>query len=255
MQTNWVREKLRAGQPTIGCFLGLGSPNVAELMAHAGFDWLVIETEHNGLDSAEIQHMLMAINATATIPIVRVPSANPVYIQRALDLGALGILVPLVRTAAEAEAIVRATRFPPLGTRSWGPLRASHYTLDNRDYRDRANDNILVSLILETSEALENLEDIVSVAGVDAICLGPADLSFALGVDFLTGPHPVVEAAIERMLSVCRAHGVACGLGDSSPEALRSWRDRGCTFLTYGPDYALLVKAVTEGLRTLRNSP
>jgi 4-hydroxy-2-oxoheptanedioate aldolase len=99
------------------------------------------------------------------------------------------------------------------------------------------------------------LEDIVSVAGVDAICLGPADLSFALGVDFLTGPHPIVDAAIERMLSVCRAHGVACGLGDSSPEVLRSWRDRGCTFLTYGPDYALLVKAVTEGLRTLRSSP
>src|SRR3954447_12039584 len=99
MRANWVREKLGAGQPTIGCFLGLGSPNVAELMAHAGFDWLVIETEHNGLDSAEIQHMLMAINATSTVPIVRIPSANPVYIQRALDLGALGILVPLVRTA------------------------------------------------------------------------------------------------------------------------------------------------------------
>jgi 4-hydroxy-2-oxoheptanedioate aldolase len=254
VKTNWVLEKLRAGQPTVGCFLGLGSPNVAELMAHAGYDWLVIETEHNGLDSAEIQQMLMAINATETIPIVRLPSANSVFIQRALDLGALGILVPLVRTAAEAKAIVQATRFPPHGTRSWGPLRASHYTLDNRDYRDRANDNILVAIILETSEALENLEEIVSVAGVDAVCLGPADLSFALGIDFLSGPHPIIEAATERMLSVCRAHGVACGLGESSPEALRTWRDRGCTFLTYGPDYALLVKVVTEGLRILRTS-
>src|SRR5258707_9733105 len=110
MRKNWVREKMRAGQPTLGCFLGLGSPNVAELLAHAGFDWLVIETEHNGLDSAEIEHILMAINGTETIPIVRVPSANPVYIQRALDVGALGVLVPLVRTAAEARAIVAATR-------------------------------------------------------------------------------------------------------------------------------------------------
>ena len=82
MKTNRVREKMRAGQPTIGCFLGLGSPNVAELLAHAGFDWLVIETEHNGLDSAEIQHMLMAISGTDTIPLVRIPSSNPVFIQR-----------------------------------------------------------------------------------------------------------------------------------------------------------------------------
>jgi len=110
MRDNWVRNKLRAGEPTLGCFLGLGSPNVAELLAHAGFDWLVVETEHNGLDSAEIQHMLMAMNGTNTIPLVRVPSANPVFIQRALDIGAMGIVVPMVRTADEARAIVAATR-------------------------------------------------------------------------------------------------------------------------------------------------
>src|SRR5438094_7563460 len=101
MRTNWVREKLRGGQVTVGCFLGLGSPNVAELLAHAGFDWLVVETEHNGLDSAEIEHMLMAISSSEAVPIVRVASANPVFIQRALDIGGMGILVPLVRTAAE----------------------------------------------------------------------------------------------------------------------------------------------------------
>jgi 2-keto-3-deoxy-L-rhamnonate aldolase RhmA len=128
VKTNRVRARLQRGLPTIGCFLGLGSPNVAELLAQAGFDWLVVETEHNGLDSAEIEHMLMAISSSEAVPIVRVASANPVYIQRALDVGGMGILVPLVRTAAEAEGIVRATRFPPHGTRSWGPLRASRYT-------------------------------------------------------------------------------------------------------------------------------
>src|SRR4051812_28745249 len=115
MRTNLVREKLRSGQPTIGCFLGLGSPNVAELMASAGFDWLIIETEHNALDSAEIQHMLMAVGGTDTVPLVRIPSSNPVFIQRALDMGAMGIVVPLVKTPSEAQAIVRATRFPPQG--------------------------------------------------------------------------------------------------------------------------------------------
>ena len=131
MKTNFVREKLRAGQPAIGSFLGLQSPNVAELMAHAGYDWLVIETEHNALDSAEIEHMLMAISGTDVVPIVRIPSSNPVFIQRALDMGGMGIVVPMVKTAEEAQVIVSATRYPPEGTRGFGPLRASHYTFDN----------------------------------------------------------------------------------------------------------------------------
>ena len=168
MRTNHVRQKLLAHEPTLGCFLGLGSPNAAELLAHAGFDWLVIETEHNALDAAEVQQMLMALNGSETIPLVRVPSANPVYSQRALDMGALGIVVPLVKTAAEADAIVRATRYPPLGTRSFGALRASRYTFDNEDYFQRANDNLLVVLIIETREAVENLEEIAAVPGIGA---------------------------------------------------------------------------------------
>lgn len=255
MKTNRVRERLRAGQPTIGCFLGLGSPGVAELLGHAGFDWLVIETEHNGLDSAEVEHMLRAVETTDAVPIVRVPSANPVYIQRALDLGGMGILVPLVRSAAEAEAIVRATRYPPQGSRSWGPLRASRYTFDNRDYMDRANENILVALILETREAVEDLDAIAAVPGVDALFLGAADLSFAYGLDFLTGVHPPIEAAIEQMIAVCRRRGVACGTGDTSPAAIQRWVERGCTFLSYSTDYNLLASAVRDPLAELRTSP
>lgn len=255
MRTNWVREKLRAGQPTVGCFLGLGSPNVAELLAHAGFDWLVIETEHNGLDSAEIQHMLMAMSGTKTIPLVRVPSANPVFIQRALDLGALGIVVPLVRTPEEAEAIVRATRLPPAGTRSWGPLRASHYTIDTQDYLDRANDNILVALILETREAVDNLDTIAAVPGIDALYLGPYDLGLAYGVDPRTGYHPPVQTAIEKMLAVCKERGIAAGIGETSPDSVVRWRERGCTFLGLGPDYNLLLGVARDGLARVRESP
>ena len=173
MKDNIVRQRVKEGKPAIGCFLGLGSPNVAELMARAGMDWLVIETEHNGLDSAEIQQMLMAMNGSDSVPIVRVPNRDQVYIQRALDMGAMGVLVPGVRTANEARAIVSYTRFPPVGVRSWGPLRASDYTLDNDDYLERANENILVCLILETSDAVENLEEICEVPGVDVLTIGP----------------------------------------------------------------------------------
>jgi len=157
MRSNQVRDKIKKGEASIGCFLGLGSPTVAELMARAGFEWLVIETEHNGLDSAEIQNMLMALNGSSTIPLVRIPSLNSDYIQRALDLGALGIVVPMIRTADDVRQFIRATRFPPEGTRSFGPLRASNYMFDANDYFCHANSNILTMAILGTKEAVQKL--------------------------------------------------------------------------------------------------
>src|SRR5438105_14137334 len=183
VQPNAVLDKLRRGEATLGSFVGLGSPNVVELLGHSGLDWLILETEHNGLDAAEVEHLLRAADNTEAVPIVRVPSAEHVYIQRALDLGAMGVMVPLVRSAAEAEAIVRATRYPPDGTRSFGPLRASHYGLDNADYLDRANDNMLVALIIETREALENIDAIAAVPGVDVLYLGLFDLCLSLDLN------------------------------------------------------------------------
>lgn len=252
MKANHVRQKLRAGQPSMGCFLGLGSPNVAELMGHAGFEWLVIETEHNGLDSAEVEQMLRAVSATDAIPIVRIPSANPIYIQRALDMGALGILVPMVRTAAEAQAIVSATRYPPQGKRSFGPLRAERYGFDRKDYFDRANDNIIVALILETKEAVQNLETIAAEPGIDALYLGPFDLCLSLGLNPMNQPFPEIEAVIDQMLSVGRKTGVAIGNGAGTPNQLRQLRSRGFTMLGYGPDYNLLATAARAGIAAFK---
>jgi 2-keto-3-deoxy-L-rhamnonate aldolase RhmA len=248
MRTNWVREKLRAGQATIGCFLGLGSPNVAELMAHLGFDWLVIETEHSPLDSAQVEHMLMAMSGTNTIPLVRVPSSDPVFIQRALDNGAMGVVVPLVKTAAEVEAIVRATRYPPVGTRGFGPLRASHYALDYPDYFTRANDNMIVALILETKEAVEHLDEIAAVPGLDAVFLGLWDLCLSMGLNPLKMPFPETDAAIQRALEVGRKTGLGVGVGAATPEELRRRQQEGFTFLSCVPDYYLLAGAARANL-------
>ena len=252
MRDNFVRQKILKGEPTIGCFLGLGSPNVAELMAHAGYDWLVIEMEHNGLDSAEVQQMLMAMNGTDAIPIVRLPSMNPIFIQRAIDMGAMGVVVPMVRTAAEARAVVSATRYPPTGTRAFGPLRASHYTYDNKDYFTRANDHILVVFILETKEALDNLEEIASVPGVDVLFIGPADLSIALGKDPLGPPSSELNAAIDHALKVGRKTGVSIGSGSPKAEGLKELCDQGFTWILYGPDYFLLRDAVNSGVEAFR---
>jgi 2-keto-3-deoxy-L-rhamnonate aldolase RhmA len=252
VQANLVREKARRGEATLGCFVGLGSPSVVELLGHAGVDWLVLETEHNGIDSAEVEHLLRAANTTQAVPIVRVPSAEQVYIQRALDLGAMGVMVPMVRSAAEAEIIVRATRYPPQGTRSFGPLRASHYGQDNAEYLAHANDNMLVALIVETSHALEDIDAIAAVPGVDVLYLGLFDLCLSLGLNPLDLPLPEIDSAIESVLAAAKRHGVAVGHGAPRPAGVQALRNQGFTFIGFGPDYALLTDAVRAGVEAFR---
>ena len=252
MKPNRALEDLRAGKPSIGCFMGLQSPNIAEMLAHAGYDWLVIETEHNALDTAQVEHMLMAINGTETVPIVRIPSASPVFIQRALDIGAMGIVVPSVRNAEEAKAIVAATRYPPVGTRGYGPVRASRYFFDQDEYFEKANDNILVCLIVETIEAVENLYEIAAVDGIDVLFHGPADMSLALGLSPVKLPHRAVDQVFDRMLEVGQKRDVAIGKGCNTADQLRQLQAKGATFIAYGPDYFLLRRVVKEGLEAFK---
>lgn len=248
MKTNHVREKLLAGKPTIGSFMGLGSPGVAELMAHTGLEWLVIETEHNGLDSAEVEQMVRAVDGTDTVPIVRVPSSAHVPIQRALDVGAMGVVVPMVKSVAEAEDVVGYTRLPPDGTRSWGPLRASNYGINIDDYYERANENMIIGLIIETPEAVQNLEAIGEIPGVDVFILGAWDLSLSLGLDPRKLPHPQVDDVLGKMLEVGRKTGVAVGNNAGTPEAVDKLLAQGITFLSYGSDYSLMANAVNAGV-------
>ena len=253
MQKNQVRRKVLAGEPVLGALLGLGSPSVAELMGHAGYDFLVVETEHSALDLAQVEHMLMALSGTNAVPIVRVPSADPLFIQRALDAGAMGLLVPMVKTAAEAEAIVSATRYPPVGTRGFGPLRASHYTMDYPDYFASANENILIALILETKEALENLEEIASVPGIDAIFCGLFDLCLSLGLNPMDQPLPEIEEAMKEAAAICHECGVPIGVGCGSPDELRTRHGQGFRFHVYGTDFILLGAAARQGVEAFRN--
>jgi 2-keto-3-deoxy-L-rhamnonate aldolase RhmA len=253
MRNNYVREKLRRGEPSIGAFLGLESPNVAELFGHHGFEWLLIETEHNGLDAAEVETMVRAIETTEAIPLVRVPSHDQVPIQRALDIGALGVKVPMIKAAEEAEEIVSFTRYPPEGVRSWGPMRASGYTANEPDYFERANENILVTLILETVEAVENLEEICSVQGIDAISIGPADLGAALGYDPLVRVHPDIEAVAQKMVEVGKKTGVAMGISARTQVDIQRRLDEGFLMINYGADYALLAALAREGVETFRD--
>ena len=167
-------------------------------------------------------------------------------------MGAMGVVVPMVKTVEEAECIVRATRLPPEGIRSWGPLRGSHYGFDTEDYLRRINNNILVVLIVETREAVDNLDAIAAVPGVDVLTLGPWDLSLSLGLNPLDLPLPEVDAVLSRMVEVARTGQVSAGGGVDTPEELREFYARGVMFLEFGTDYSLLANAVQQSLRVFR---
>ena len=254
MRNNWVREKIRNGQPTIGSLLGLGSPHVAELLANTDLDWLVIEMEHSAVDWVDVERILMAMSGTETIPIVRVPPADLFSIQKALDIGAMGVLVPMIKTVAEAEAMVRVTRYPPQGERGFGPLRASQYSADYKGHLEHANDNIIVILLLETKEAVEDLEAIASVPGIDVVYLGLWDLSLSLGLNPLELPLPEIDRVIERALETCGKKGIGVGMGTDNPEGLAQRQSDGFTFLGYGPEYSLILNSVRAGLEVFKRS-
>ena len=253
MKTHQIRQKLRAGEPTMGCFMGLGSAAVAEVLGHAGFEWLVIETEHNALDAAEVQELVTAVEGTGAVPFVRVPSLDRVAIQRALDIGALGIVVPLVRTAEEAAAIVSATRFPPDGTRSFGPLRAGRYGFDNEDYFRRANDQIVVILILETREAFEGIREIAAVPGIDALYVGPFDLALSFGLDPMGAQSEELESLIRDAQRICSGCGATLGVPVRTVAELLRRRAEGFKLFGFGPDYLLLADAARAGVAAFEN--
>ena len=191
-----------------------------------GFDWLVIDMQHGTSDYSSMLGMLQGISTTDTTPFVRVPWNDPSTIMRALDAGAYGVIVPLVNNREEAERAVAACRYPPVGERSSGPVRAAMYGGDN--YLSEANDNIAVVVMIETAEALENLDDILSVEGVDAAYIGPSDLAYAIGIPPTGDNHdPKHIETVHAIFDACKRHGVAPGVHTGGVEFTNRWLDHG----------------------------
>ena len=180
MRENHVLKKWRNDEGTVGAWISIDSSYATEHMAHVGFDWMCIDMQHGLIDYNDAKQMLVAISTTDTVPIVRVPWNEPYEIMKALDAGAYGVIVPLVNNREEVERAVAACRYPPDGMRSYGPARASLYA--GRGYAAEANSNIACIVMIETAEALENLDEIMSTPGVDAVYIGPNDLAYALGL-------------------------------------------------------------------------
>ena len=247
---NDFRARLKSGETLLGTMVTLPSPPAAEVLASLGFDWLFIDAEHGPLETSELLGILTAVNRRAAC-VVRVPSCDAVQIAKALDLGADGIIVPQVNTPQQAADAVRFARYPPEGTRGVGLARAHGYGSKFKEYVESANREIAVIVQAEHAMAVDNIDAIARVPGVDAILLGPYDLSASLGkmgqVD-----DPVVVTAIRRVTDACRGIGMPLGYFGVSAAAVRPYVERGYTLIVAGVDTTLLAGAARALLAELR---
>ncbi len=248
MKINLVRQCLKHGETTYGTWLTLPDPVAARLLATSGFDWITVELEHTPttFETAALSYAMIA--AGGCVPLARVPVNSVENIKRVLDTGAWGVIVPMVNSRAEAEAAVAAARFPPLGRRSvGGQLNAANFDTDQATYRRRANDEILVVLMIEHAEAVANAEAIITTPGVDAIFIGPNDLLNSMGrMPSFESDEPEFVTAVSRVRDLCRKHQVPVGIHVISPDAAQRRAAEGFQFIALGSDAGFMLGKAHE---------
>jgi 2-dehydro-3-deoxyglucarate aldolase len=242
--------RLARKETLLGTLLTLPSPDLAEVLALTGLDWLFVDLEHSTLDAAAAQSILQAVAGRLDC-LVRVPINDEVWIKKALDTGVTGIIVPQVNTAEDALRVVRFSRYPPQGARSVGLARAQGYGADLQGYLNRANNEVVVVIQAEHILAVQNIEALAAVEGIDAILVGPYDLSNSMG---LVGQveHPDVQAAIGHVLQVCQARGMPLGIFTASRERAVEFKAQGFNLLAVSTDALLVSQAVKEIIQKLR---
>ena len=244
------KSQLADGEKLFGTMVTLPTPATAEILADAGFDWLFIDGEHGPLETSEVLSILQAVSDKVAC-IVRVPKADEVPIKKVLDLGAAGVVVPQVNTAEQATDVARYAKYAPTGTRGVGLARAHGYGMKFNEYIELANDQTVVIVQAEHALAVENIESIVKVPDIDAVLIGPYDLSASLGkmgqID-----DPVVTSAIDRVTTVCRDAGMPLGYFGLSAAAVQPYIERGYTLIVAGVDTVFLGHAASALLAELK---
>jgi 2-keto-3-deoxy-L-rhamnonate aldolase RhmA len=240
---NRMKKKLQAGKIVLGAQLRFASPGIAELFGYAGFDYVVFDSEHAPQTPIGIREQMQALAATPATPIMRVLKNDPDLMRTYLDMGVGGVLAPFINTVDDARLGAQALRYPPAGTRGYGPSRANQYGMIP-DYHKTADEDMLYLPIVESAEAVRNLEAILAVEGVDSFIIGPADLSFSLGIP-MEFEHPKFKEAIREIIHAGQAArkpmGTAIYGGDIyNPDIYKSFVDQGFTLLLSGGDEWML---------------
>jgi 4-hydroxy-2-oxoheptanedioate aldolase len=253
VRPNKIKQMWRDGKFVTLGWLSVSHGFTAEVMARQGFDALVVDMQHGTADMNDVWPMLQAISQTDTVPIVRVPWNDPPTIMKALDLGAYAIIVPLINTAEDAAKAVAACRYPPVGMRSSGPVRAVHY--GGADYLAKANDEIVVMAMIETKEGLDNLDKICATPGLDAVYIGPSDLSFALGLAPRgDNPDPVHIATCDKIRDAAHKHNIKAVMHCASAAFAAGAVKRGFDMVMLTSDLASMIAGVRRQLDELKTA-
>lgn len=243
MLASKIKRKFRDGDISIGSWMSLAHESIAEIMASAGYDWVVIETEHTAIDVSQVLRLIMAIEGRGAVPLVRLAWNDPIQAKAVMDSGAGGVLVPMVNTRQDAEQAVRSVKYPPAGFRGAGLARAQGYGTQFDQYLRAANRDSLVIVQIEHVQAVENIAEILSVPGIDGTFIGPYDLSLSMG---LAGQlnHPEVEKAKRHVLEATKEHGLAPGIHlvhpDRAEAELSQCIEQGYQFIALGTDILFL---------------
>jgi len=247
------KQELRGGKPKFGLFVNSHSPTVAEQLAHSGYDWLLVDTQHGPMGPEQLSAMLCGVASGGAKSMVRVGGYDDrIGIQQSLDLGADGVLVPMVNTAAEAKAAISACKYPPEGTRGFGPRRASDYGRSTDDYVAQANEGTIVVLQIEHIKAVDDVDSIIALPGIDVICLGPTDLSGSLGL-LRQFTHPKVVAAVDKVMARSSAKGLPVCAGVAFPPGImKDWVAKGANFVLTMEDSTLFRQGATNALAAMR---
>jgi len=247
-----LRRRVLAGETTIGAFVQLGNPIAAEVLARAGFDWLVVDLEHGHGGEAELLPQLLAIQTTPASALVRVQSAERLRIGRALDLGADGLMIPRVETAAEVREALTWMRFPPHGIRGVAlTARGDGYVTLGHHEIASVNERVLGIFQVESPAAVDNAEAIAAIDGVDCLFVGPADLSHAMGMPGRID-EPDFLAALDRVIAACRRHGKAAGILLRGPDVLPQALEQGFRFVGIGSDVGWVISGATAAVTAAR---
>ena len=248
---NSFRQRLLANETLIGTLIATPSTETVESLASLGFDWLFIDAEHGAFGPEQVAAMLQAAHDCPCL--VRIPGPDEAWIKKILDAGANGIIVPQINSLEEARAIINFAKYPPVGKRGVGLGRAHGYGKDFASYLESANDTTVVVLQAETQAVLECIEEIASLDSVDAILIGPYDLSASLGHTGDT-THPVVQNAIQQVQQACNKQSTQLGIFGVSAEHVAPYKAMGFTLLTVGVDTIFLQSAASNELEALRNA-
>jgi 4-hydroxy-2-oxoheptanedioate aldolase len=252
MRPNSTKQKVLVGKTAYGVFLPLNSPTIVEMLGYLGFDFVILDAEHSPIDLESCDHMVRAAECANITSIVRIAMNIRQNILRYLDMGALGVQIPMVNTKVEAEAVVESVKYPPVGKRGLASIRAAGYALTRPlgEYVKEANQETMVVVQVETVQAAENIKEILSVPNIDVIFIGPTDLSSAMGYPGQPS-HPEVQKMIMSLVNQIRAAGKAAGTTAYDLDALRKCKERGFQYICYGVG-PMLLRASREYLQVAK---